>query len=163
MLINRKPHIQQNIYTNQHDQKEPATKPRNVRQDKGFLTKALPATGQPGPVARWSRANAAKTKRAHPAPRRSARGKLIHTTLWLDPVVRAEFERIAAREQLSISQVGAAACADWVRSDIHRQQGALAELTQRQMIREELQAFGGRIVFFLMRIAFSAEQTRHLP
>ena len=95
-------------------------------------------------------------------PRAGARGKLVHTTLWLDPVVRAEFERIAAREQLSISQVGAAACADWVRSDIHRQQGALAELKQRQMIREELQAFGGRIVFFLMRVAFSAEQARIL-
>ena len=95
-------------------------------------------------------------------PRAGARGKLVHTTLWLDPVVRAEFERIAATEQLSISQVGAAACADWVRSDIHRQQGALAELKQRQMIREELQAFGGRIVFFLMRIAFSAEQARIL-
>ena len=49
-----------------------------------------------------------------------------------------------------------------MKSDIHRQQGALAELKQRQMIREELTAFGGRVVFFLMRIAFSAEQARIL-
>jgi len=30
------------------------------------------------------------------------------------------------------------------------------------MFREELQAFGHRIVFFLLRIAFSAEQARIL-
>jgi hypothetical protein len=32
----------------------------------------------------------------------------------------------------------------------------------RQIIREELRAFGNRVVFFLMRIAFAAEQARIL-
>ena len=71
-------------------------------------------------------------------------------------------ERIATAEGLSISQVGAIACDEWVRTDIHRQQTALAETKLRQMFREELQAFGHRMVFFLLRIALAAEQARIL-
>ena len=42
------------------------------------------------------------------------------------------------------------------------QQAETVKDVLRQIIREELQAFGHRIVFFLMRIAFSAEQARIL-
>jgi hypothetical protein len=101
-----------------------------------------------------------KTTRAQ--KRATTRVKLIHTTLWLHPLVRAEFERIAEREKLSVSSVGATACEEWVRYDIHRQQSAILETKMRQIIREENRALGNRIVFFLMRIAFASEQARIL-
>jgi hypothetical protein len=101
-----------------------------------------------------------KTSRAQ--KRATTRVKLIHTTLWLHPLVRAEFERIAKREKLSVSSVGATACEEWVRYDIHRQQSAILETKMRQLIREENRALGNRIVFFLMRIAFASEQARIL-
>jgi protein-disulfide isomerase-like protein with CxxC motif len=90
------------------------------------------------------------------------RVKLVHTTLWLHPLVRAELERIAERESLTLSQVGAAACEKYVRDTIERQQSAILETKMRQIIREENRALGNRIVFFLMKIAFPAEQARIL-
>ena len=88
--------------------------------------------------------------------------KLIHTTIHLHPLVRAELERIAEQESLSVSKVGAEALAEWIRWKIHQQQEGLLYPIIRQIIREELRAFSNRIVFFLMRIAFSAEQGRIL-
>ena len=159
---NKTSQLHQNIYTQQQNQKTPATKPRDVGQDKGSATQALPASVQPGSVNARSRAEYLKTKSPRSQNQSYTRAKLIHTTIWLKPLVRAELERIAKTENMSISQVGATACEDWVRFNIHRQQNALVETRLRHMIREELQAFGHRIVFFLMRIAFSAEQARIL-
>jgi hypothetical protein len=101
--------------------------------------------------------------KTHRSQKRSpAREKLVPRTLHLRPLVLAEFERIAERENVSVSSVGATACEEWVRYNIHRQQASLLRTELQQIIREELQAFGHRIVFFLMRIAFSAEQARIL-
>jgi hypothetical protein len=92
----------------------------------------------------------------------NARMKLVHTTFWLHPLVRAELERIAECERLTLSQVGATGLDAWVRHRLHDQHEALLYPVLRQLIRDELRAFGNRIVFFLMRIAFAAEQTRIL-
>ena len=91
-----------------------------------------------------------------------AKVKLVHTTLHLHPLVRAELERRAATECLSVSRVGATLLETAIRQDIHSQYNSLLQPMLRQIIREELRAFGNRIVFFLMRIAFSAEQARIL-
>ena len=135
---------------------------QSVLQDKGALTSARVASAQPGPVDKQSRAQALYSKTTRAQKRATTRVKLIHTTLWLHPLVRAEFERIAEREKLSVSSVGASACEEWVRYDIHRQQSAILETKMRQLIREENRALGNRIVFFLMRIAFASEQARIL-
>jgi hypothetical protein len=159
---NKTPHLNQNIYTTQQNFKEPAKRPRNVRQDKGFLTQALLASRQPAPLAKDSRAEDVYSKTTRVQNRFPTRVKLAHTTFWLHPLVRAELERIAERESLTLSQVGATACEEWVRYNIHKQQASLLRTELRQIIREELQAFGNRIVFFLMKIAFPAEQARIL-
>jgi hypothetical protein len=92
----------------------------------------------------------------------AAKVKLVHTTLHLHPLVRAELERRAATEFLSVSRVGATLLETAIRQDIHSQYNSLLKPMLKQIIREELRAFGNRIVFFLMRIAFSAEQARIL-
>jgi hypothetical protein len=91
-----------------------------------------------------------------------AKVKLVHTTLHLHPLVRAELERRATTEFLSVSHVGATLLETAIRQDIHSQYKSLLQPMLRQIIREELRAFGNRVVFFLMRIAFAAEQTRIL-
>lgn len=139
-----------------------------VRQDKGFLTKALSASQEPAPLekgqgAHFVNKDSPRSQNApFSTPPRAGRVKLVHTTIWLHPAVRAELERFAARENLSLSQVGAAACEEWVRQTIHKQFASLLQPIMRQIVREELTAFGNRIVFFLMRIAFAAEQARIL-
>jgi hypothetical protein len=92
----------------------------------------------------------------------NARMKLVHTTFWLHPLVRSELERIAECERLTLSQVGATGLDQWVRGRLHDQHESLLYPVLRQLIRDELRAFGNRIVFFLIRIAFAAEQSRIL-
>ena len=73
-----------------------------------------------------------------------------------------ELERIAAQEGLSLSLLGKTALRQWVHRRLHDRHEALMYPVLRQLLREELRAFGNRLVFFLMRIAFAAEQTRIL-
>jgi len=134
----------------------------DVWQDKGVLTKALSASTEPAPLSNGSRAVAFSNNKIARTQYTNGRVKLVHTTIWLHPLVRAELERIAERELLSLSQVGATACEEWVRYNIHRQQESVIITKLRQVMREELQTFGNRIVFFLMKIAFPAEQARIL-
>ena len=133
-----------------------------VRQDKGVLTNARAASRQPAPPAKGSRARLLDTNLYRVNKMDNTKVKLIHTTIHLHPLVRVELERIAEQESLSVSKVGAEALAEWVRWKIHQQQEGLLYPIIRQIIREELRAFSNRIVFFLMRIAFSAEQGRIL-
>jgi hypothetical protein len=63
---------------------------------------------------------------------------------------------------LSLSQVGKTGLGQWAHQRLHDQHEALLYPVIRQLIRDELRAFGNRIAFFLMRIAFAAEQTRIL-
>ena len=87
--------------------------------------------------------------------RAPARVKLVHSTFWIDPRVRAEMERQAKEEGISFSEVGAKACAAWVRDSIQQQQDDLFEPRLRHMMRQEIQALGERLVFFEMRNAFA--------
>jgi hypothetical protein len=169
MLYNKTPRSKQNVFL--HQSKSPtitnspykkSKESTDVRQDKGALTKALSASRQPGSVDKGSRAGAFLDNYTARTQNSTRRVKLVHTTIWLHPLVHAELKRIAERELLSLSQVGAIACEEWVRYDIHRQQASLLRTELRQIIREELAAFGNRIVFFLMKIAFPAEQARIL-
>jgi hypothetical protein len=82
--------------------------------------------------------------------------------LHLHPLVRAELERRAGQELLSVSRVGATLLETAIRQDIHRQYNSLLQPILRQIIREELRSFGNRIVFFLLRIAMASEQARIL-
>ncbi len=69
-------------------------------------------------------------------------------------------ERQAAEEGITFSEIGARACKAWVRYTIQQQQEDLFEPRLRHMMRQEIQAFGERLVFFEMRNAFSSEHTR---
>jgi hypothetical protein len=71
-------------------------------------------------------------------------------------------ERQAKEEGIYLSEVGAKACAAWVRNSIQQQQDDLFVPRLRHMMREEIQAIGERLVFFEMRNAFASEQTRIL-
>jgi hypothetical protein len=135
---------------------------RGVVQEKGLLTQALKASKQPGAVANGLRPDAVDSNGIRSQSRSMPKVKLVHSTFWIDPRVRAEMERQADEMGISVSEVGAKACAAWVRYTIQQQQDDLFEPRLRHMMREEIQALGERLVFFEMRNAFSSEQTRIL-
>src|SRR2546425_468284 len=127
-----------------------------VWQDKGATSRERVATPQPAPPEKESRAQRLETKSYRSQKKYSSRVKLVHMTVWVHPLVKAEIQRTAAREGLSASTVGAAFLEKAIQQDIHSQYNALLQPMIRQIIREELRAFGNRIVFFLMRIAFAS-------
>jgi hypothetical protein len=135
---------------------------RGVVQEKGLLTQALKTSVRPGSVANGQRPQVVGSNGIRSQSRAPARVKLVHCTFWIDPRVRAEMEWQAKEEGISFSEVGAKACAAWVRNSIQQQQDELFEPRLRHMMREEIQALGERLVFFEMRNAFASEQTRIL-
>jgi hypothetical protein len=134
----------------------------NVWQDKGVLTIARAEAYQPDPLQKGLRAGLLNNDEVRSQKTNPARVKLVHTTLHLHPLVRRMLEQKAAESGVSISAIGAQALYEWATSTIERQYATTLKTELRQMFREELTAFGNRIVFFLMKIAFSVEQARIL-
>ncbi len=136
----------------------PAT--RGVVPEKRSLAGALKASGQPAVVGKGQSAEGLCSN-GHRSPSRSVPPvKLVQTTSWLDPRVRAELEREATERHLSLSEVVALACRDWVCYEIHRQQTTLFEATQRHIIREEIQRLKDSLIPFTIKNAQASEQTR---
>jgi hypothetical protein len=78
------------------------------------------------------------------------------------PEVKSAMQRLAKQNGDSFS----AACSDalevFARAKIHAQEEALFESRFRKMAREENRSLGNRLIFFDMRNAIAAEQTRIL-
>jgi hypothetical protein len=135
---------------------------RGVRQDKGVLTNDRPASPQPAPGQNGSRSLGTPTKNVCSQTRFVHKHKTVPLPLHVDPLLKAEIQRIAEAEGLSVSQVGATGLGEWVHQRLHDQHEDVLYPVLRQLIRDEPRAFGNRIVFFLIRIAFAAEQSRIL-
>ena len=169
-LLNNKPsHPQQNIFThqskpaeNQNRKTARAGESRNVLQDKEHLGNAPHKASQPAPFSNGPGARALNTKTTQIHKTKSGREKRIHSTFHLEPGVRVEMERIAGELGISFSEACNTACRFYANATIERQHAESLRDVIRQIIREELQTFGHRIVYFLMRIAFSAEQAKLL-
>jgi hypothetical protein len=133
---------------------------RGVVQEKGLLTQALKASEQPGlsadepsPQTMCSNGHRSQSRALPPV-------KLVHSTFWLDPRVRAELEREAKDRGIPFSQMGAIACRDWVRYEINRQQTSLFEEKLRHIVREEIHALRDNLVVFELKNACVSEQSR---
>jgi hypothetical protein len=170
VLVNTKSSSpQQHIF--QHQSEQPTAENRRTareedarqrRQDKGVWTDARAEAHQPDPLQKGLRARAVKTEIPRAQKTNPARVKLQHTTLHLHPLARRVLEQEASEAEVSISSLGAQVIYDWALSTIEQQQATSLKAELRQMFREELAAFGHRMVYFLRRIAFSAEHARLL-
>jgi hypothetical protein len=133
-----------------------------VRQDKGVPKFQRVATKQPDPMNTTRRAEILNNVFSRSQNSSTGKWRAVKATTWLNPRVKNELERTAESWEMSLSKVMATALEEWVHQHIHKQHEALLYPKLRQIIREERQASDNRIVFFLMRIAFAAEQSRIL-
>jgi hypothetical protein len=92
----------------------------------------------------------------------SAKTTTVHLDLWVSPIVKAELQRLAEQEGLSMSATGAALLAGAIRQKLHIQQGVLIAPLIKQAVRDQMQGISNRLAFLLAPNAFSAEQTRAL-
>jgi len=95
-------------------------------------------------------------------PTHTKNRKTVKVTLWVKPAVKAELERLAGMDGLSVSKTGATFLEEAIHQKLHIQHALLLQPIIEQTVRKELRTFGNRLVFFLMRIAFASEQARIL-
>ena len=160
------------MQNNQHTQSTQKTLPRRshpatiqqprsgVGQDNPTPPPARAATTQPAPPKNAMRPTRKETNTARTQQGKAKKRKTVHLTLWVRPVVKAELERIAQAEGLSVSSVGAAFLEKAVQADIHTQHGALLETIIDKAIGKHMRAYSNRLAALLVRSLFASEQTR---
>ena len=135
---------------------------RAGRQDNPTAPRARAASPQPAPPKKEMRphqmnSNSSRSQ-TRPTPKRQTR----HTTLHLKPRVRAELERVADMEGLSVSATGAAIIEKWLVQNIQTQYATLLETIIDKSIGKHMRSYSNRLAFLLVRVAYASEQTRSL-
>ncbi len=96
------------------------------------------------------------------APKRPRSRQTVKVTVWVKPAVKAELQRRAEREGLSLSATGAAFLEKAMQTAIDMQYGTLLEPIIERTINKHLRSRDNRLAILLVRSLFSTEQTRSL-
>ena len=133
-----------------------------VGQDNPTPPPARAASPQPAPPKKDMRPTPKETNTARTQQGRAKQRKTVHLTLWVRPVVKAELQRIAESEGLSVSSVGAAFLEKAVQQNLHSQHTTLLDTIIEKAIGRHMRAYSTRIAALLVRSVFASEQTRSL-
>jgi hypothetical protein len=131
-----------------------------VWQDNPTPRTARTASLQPAPRKKAMRPQQMNSKTHRSQNRSTAKRKTVHLTLWVKPVVKAELERIAEREGVSVSKAGGAFLEQALQQNIDLQYSALLHPIIEQAIAKQMRSYSSRIAMLLVRVAFASEQTR---
>src|SRR5918996_1130795 len=162
MASNGKPHFSKNIFQNKSNGMLSQTLDAAVRQDKARIASARTGTPQPAAVTHTPRAKPLRPNGTRSTNRNSAKTTTVHLDLWVSPIVKAELQRLAAQEGLSLSATGAALLEAAIRQKLNIQHGVLLQPIIKTAIHEAMQGISNRLAYLLARTAFSSEQTRSL-
>lgn len=94
--------------------------------------------------------------------KRSVKRKTVQISGWGRPHLKAELERIAACEGLSLSQTVVAGLEEWVRQQLHVQHAVLIQPIIETTIRNELRRYFSRMILFLARITMTLDVMKGL-
>lgn len=92
--------------------------------------------------------------------RSTAKRQTVKLTSWVRPSVKAEFQRIAQAEGLTVSRTGAAALEEWLARRSHMQHAGIFQPMIERAIAKEMRSYSSRIALLLVRSLFTSEQTR---
>jgi hypothetical protein len=123
-------------------------------QDKTALTRGSPASDQPAPLPKPAQSREVNNNPQRSKKHGSTKRKTVH------PIVKAELQRIATEEGLSMSRAGGALLARALQQNIDMQYHALLAPIIRHEIQQQMQGISNRLAWLLARTAFAAEQTR---
>jgi hypothetical protein len=159
---NKSPRTVTNLFQRQ-PKPGPARQPRGgVWQDNTTPHNARAASPQAAPHQNPARPQVAQTKNTQTQNRTSTSRKTVHLTLWVNPRVKAELERLAELEGLSTSATGAGLLESALQQSISSQHGALLDPIINKAIGRHMRAYSSRLAVLLVRVAFASEQTRSL-
>jgi hypothetical protein len=92
--------------------------------------------------------------------RATTKRQTVQYTTWVKPSVKAELQRIAQAEGLTVSRTGAVALEEWLARRSHVQHAGIFQPMIEYAIAKEMRAYSSRIALLLVRSLFTCEQTR---
>jgi hypothetical protein len=91
---------------------------------------------------------------------RSRKRQTVQVSSWVKPAVKAELERIASQEGLSVSKTSATLLEEAIRQKLHIQHAVLLQPIIEQTIRRQMRSISTRLAWLLVRVAYDAGQIR---
>lgn len=160
MASNGNHQLVRQIFTQQSNGAVSERVQRFGKQDKARISFACIGTGQPAP-----RQN---PLRAHPLNRRTPRSqnspnpkrKTVQLTIWVEPIVKRELQRIAKLEGLTVSKTSASLLKQALQNNVNMHYSALLTPIIETAIDKRMRSRDNRLAFLLARNAFASEQTR---
>jgi hypothetical protein len=134
----------------------------DVRQDKGRISSARIGTQQPAPHQNPMRPHELNTGAARSKNKPTPKRKTVHLTLWVDPIVKRELQRVAELEGLTVSKTGAAFLKQALQQNVDLHYSALLTPIIETAIDKRMNSRDSRLAWLLIRIAFDTGQTRSL-
>ena len=160
MTNNGKPQSVKQIFSNQSNGVVSEAVNAAVRQDKGRISSARIGTQQPAPHDKVIRPHSLNRNTPRSKNKPKPKRQTVHLTVWVDPIVKGELQRIAKAEGLTVSKTGSAFLEQALQNNVDMQYNALLEPIIKTAIRKHLIGSFNRLAWLLVRIAFDAEQTR---
>jgi hypothetical protein len=162
MPNNGKPQSLKNIFSLQSNGAAGEAVNASVRQDKARIASARVASPQPAAVTKITRAQPLNNNPSRSQNNPVHKTRAVHLDLWVSPIVKAELQRIAKLEGLSVSKVGSALLEKALQQHIDLHYSALLQPVIEASIRKEMQGMSNRFAWLITRNVFAAEQTRSL-
>jgi hypothetical protein len=133
-----------------------------VRQDKARFARARAGTRQPAPRKYPLRAQPLNTTATRSKNKPKPKRKTVQLTLWIEPIVKRELQRVAQAEGLTVSKTGAAVLKQALQHNVDMHYSQLLTPIIEAAIDKRMQARDNRLAWLLARNAFAVEQTRTL-
>jgi hypothetical protein len=92
--------------------------------------------------------------------RSTAKRQTVKLTTWVKPSAKAEYQRIAQAEGLTLSRTCAAALEEWLAGRLQVQYAGILQPIIEQAIAKQMRAYSSRIATLLVRSLFTSEQSR---
>jgi hypothetical protein len=151
-----------NVFSNQSNGVFSEAVNSSVRQDKGRISSARRGTQQPAPHQNSMRPHELNTGAARSKNKPTPKRKTVHLTLWVDPIVKRELQRVAELEGLTVSKTGAAFLKQALQNNVNMQYSELLTPIIEAAIDKRMRARDSRLAWLLVRVAFDTGQTRSL-
>jgi len=152
----------QNVFPQQSFSPNGVQPLRGVGQDKSAPQRDRIASRQPVTAQKELRSHQMNTNTSRSQKGNTSKRKTVPLMLWVKPRVKAELERIAESEGLSMSAAGGAFLEQALQQNFYTQHSALLEPIIEKAIRKHMRSYSTRIAMLLVRVAFDAGQTRSL-
>jgi hypothetical protein len=134
----------------------------DVRQDKARKNSARIGTRQPAPHENPMRAHGLNTGAARSKNKPNPKRRAVQLTLWVDPIVKAELQRVAELEGLTVSKTGSAFLKQALQQNVDLHYSALLTPIIETAIDKRMRSRDTRLAWLLVRVAFDTGQTRSL-